>query len=233
LPDSLPNGEPVASGEATCVSDDGSVIGGNLYDASAFIFQGYHMRSVPCIWTLHTGDPKFVPNKYTFTLLDDFPGGDDDALVTHISDDGKVAVGVGTTSAGQRACVWVRGPNGWGPPQDLGVLSGMDYSWALGVNQDGSVIVGVSGLAYNPDTDTYRQLPVRWERHNGVTTPAQNLIDIFKANNIGQKIDDRWQMFATRVSADGRTIIGGSAHPDFNSTDPNAGVTEGWIAGLP
>jgi uncharacterized membrane protein len=235
MPGSLPNGQPILSAEAICVSDDASVIGGNLYDASIFFQVGYHMRSVACIWTLHNRHPGFQPNNdsnYSFTLLNALPGGLDDAVITHISGNGKVVVGISRLPDGQRACLWELGPNGWGPPQDLGLLSGMNYAKALGVNQNGSVIVGEGGLEYDPDTGNYRQLPVRWERHNGVATP-QNLVDIFKANNIGPKIDDRWQMSAVRVSADGRTIVGVSSHPDFTSTDPNAGVTEGWVAQLP
>ena len=49
----------------------------------------------------------------------------------------------------------------------------------------------------------------------------------------GLEIDNRWQLMARRVSRDGKRIAGVVFHPDPTSTDPDALIEEGWVAGIP
>jgi uncharacterized membrane protein len=84
---------------------------------------------------------------------------------------------------------------------------GHNYSEAKGVSADGSVIVGASeGGAF------------RWTQETGMVSLKETLI--------GKGLDvSGWQLdYATAISADGFTIVGGGINP--------AGQSEAWVANL-
>jgi probable HAF family extracellular repeat protein len=114
------------------ITFDGSIIAGHCNGASG---------TEACIWTLVDG--QWMPQG-----LGDLPGGDFNSFAYHITPDGKVVVGDGSSDKGYdaEACRWTFDGSVW-IPQGLGDLPGGDYwSQALGCSADGSVVVGRSRI---------------------------------------------------------------------------------------
>ncbi len=223
VPDMV-NGHKIMSSEARCVSDDGIMIGGNLYYDQRY--DPWHYMSIACVWKFNS-----LTQLYEITILDDFAGGDDNALVTDISGDGKNIVGVGNKVAGSpscdiyptNACLWQQKPAGaWDKtPKNISLLGGTNYSFAYGVNFDGTVIVG---MCFNAmcSFSSFKSTPVIWNLRSSGTYLAKDIKSL-----LGSKVPTNWNLYwATRVSRNGKIVIGWG----FNS--PDDGYGHGWVAGL-
>ena len=124
-----------------------------------------------------------------------------------ISADGHVAVGV----VGGYPARWV----------DLGsptMLSGTTSGTAWAASQNGSVIVGTTGFNGGPtgSTTSALQQAFIWTAANGLRL-LQDIVGTAPSGNI---------MFATGISADGKTVAG-------YGIQPTSGYSRGWIAVLP
>jgi uncharacterized membrane protein len=237
LPASAPNGDPIHSSEAVCVSDDGSVIGGNFYhgvfddDGSTDGTCPFSYESVACVWVLQpTGE-------YVFHALDDLPLGLENALVHHVSGDGSLMVGSGNDAVGIQACAWrIAAPGAPGPaasgPIAMGRLAGFQYSIAQGVDEHGTVVVGVSG-SFDCTTFEYDQRATLWTVAGGTPSSPMDLVELLHLANLGPEIDANWKTTAHRVSSNGRTIVGIAEHPAPPPAEDGETVIEGWIAAFP
>ncbi len=224
LPAQLPNGFAVISSEATCVSDDGTLIGGNLYYNKVSLG---HFNSIPCLWRLGS-------STVTVDALDDVTGGEENARIMHVSGDGRWLVGWGIPSTeNYTACRWNANaglPN-WRKPQELAFLAGTTSSYASGVSQDGSIIVGGCSNLIAGEYIGYATL---WKNGTvGLPPVVHDIAGILHDN--GVTLPDGWTSpGAIRVSANGRIIVGIANHPNpLNPTDPTDPSQEGWVAGIP
>jgi uncharacterized membrane protein len=228
LPEALPNDSMVISAEAVCISDDGEFIGGNLYYNKKMSPQ--HYMSFPCIWRFNRHNPS-GQSYDLLCVLEDLPGGDDNALIRSISGNGKVIVGYGSQISGDPACWdyftvacrWEIVSNGnnagcTGPFALMG-LEGYPGSAANGVNSNGSVIVGGCHLVTGPcSSPEFMVRPVRWNDPDDVPEDIGILMEDY--------IPEGWMLFdAIRVSANGKIVIGYGIDYDYNVV--------GWVAGLP
>jgi hypothetical protein len=231
LPAELPNGLPIISSEAVTISDDGAMIGGNLYyDRRA---NPDHLMSYPCVWKRNPSGS--AAHLYDLMMvLTDLPGGDDNARIARISNDGKLLVGWGNQMSGNpacwdyptTACMWRwqagGGPSsGWSAPTPLMPLSGYAFSAAHGTNGDGTVVVGtalnITGPCNDPEFDDQAVL---WDGANP-GLPPKSLAAI-----LGPRLPSGWALFeAMGVSADGKIITGYGFNQNYEQ--------EGWVAGVP
>ncbi len=208
------------SSEAVTVSDDGMVIGGNIY----YTLPGSGFLSLPCIWQWSVTD-----GDYLMTLLEDLQGGKRHAKVHHLSGDGKVAVGMADGANGLRAVVWLKSGDTWMPAQDLGLLGDFTNSTALGTDAMGTTIVGSSGT-FNETTFEFTQRAVLWERKRnpdntwGPFSPPQDVMNLLQAAGLAKEVGADWQHQAKRISMQERYIIGDSHHN---------GIRQAWVAQLP
>jgi uncharacterized membrane protein len=209
--DLLPNGEKVISSEAVCISNDGETIGGNLYyymQAERQIF-----RSYPCIW-------KWNGQDYIRHVLEDLNGGDINARITHISGNGKVVVGWGTTIKGdsmcdgypKTACKWnftgaTTATNNWSSPSALKKLpESFEYSYASGANFNGAIIVGSTFTYSGCHSDIkFESTATVWDGLNSVNKLETFLSTVLPS---GYTLSQ-----ASRVSDNGKIITGLSYPP--------------------
>lgn len=223
----------VISTEAVCISDDGTVIGGNLYyDVKS---NGLHFNGVPIVWK-RVGGPG---SAYQPTILADLPGGDENAKIRHISGDGKTLVGWGhennsDTGCGAlyhyQACFWTfsTATMKWSGAKKLITLPGNIASLSNGVNYDGTIIVGSCLNIYDPSGNCdpnqleFQNKATRWLR-----SPSGTKVDDI-AVLLGSVLPEGWQTYwAEKVSANGR-IITGYGYPCSDCYN-----VMGWVAGLP
>jgi probable HAF family extracellular repeat protein len=203
---------------ASDISGDGSVIAGftmlpeNAYDVQRrfdAIRWTPDLGMVPLgnIWLGDVSSPR--------SLAADMHLG----LTPRISADGSVLVGA-TTLPHPHAVRWM--PDG--TTLSLGILPGHDYSYAVDVSADGSIIVGDSRDDTGQIDPISRQLvfgstPFIWDQAHGMRSLNEVLA------NLGMNLTG-WQLGQIRgISDDGMTIIG-------NGVDP-AGQYKGWIATIP
>ncbi|MEQ9455458.1 MAG: hypothetical protein RLN76_12805 [Phycisphaeraceae bacterium] len=128
--------------------------------------------------------------------------------VAAISDDGHVVVG---RSQDFRAYRWTEAEGGMLLEHPAGFPR---QSRTLGVNHDGSVIVGAAGPA-----DGFREIPFIWTEKQGI----RSLVDILAIEG-GVDLSGWVTLEAIDVSDDGRTILG-------RGFGPNG--TESWVAVIP
>jgi uncharacterized membrane protein len=221
----------VVSSEAVTISDDGAMIGGNLYyDRRA---NPAHLMSYPCVWRRNPSGSG--AHQYDLMMvLTDLPGGDENAHIARISNDGKVLVGWGNQVSGNpacwdyptTACMWRLhaggGPSsGWSAPTPLMPLSGNAFSAAHGTNGDGSVVVGTSlNITGTCDDPEFDDQAVLWDATNP-GLPPMSLAAI-----LGPRVPSGWVLFeALGVSADGQIITGYGFNQNYDQ--------EGWVAGVP
>jgi probable HAF family extracellular repeat protein len=142
--------------------------------------------------------------------LGDLPGGDTFSTVQDLSADGTAIVGWSSSySSAYEAYLWTES-SGW---QGLGDWAGGDfYSEALGVSADGSVVVGYGTTASG-------QRAFIWDENNGMRY-LKNVLE----NNYGLDLTGWTLNWATSISDDGLTIVGGGNNPQ--------GASEAWIARL-
>jgi len=225
-PDDLP---PIRSSEAVAVSDQGIVIGGNQYYGELDADANTRYKCIPCSWRWDD-----VAHAYDAQALEDLAGGERDARLAHVSGDGRVLVGMGTSGVGQRACVWEAQVSGtvltWSAPTALEPLPGMSYSLALGTDYFGGTIVGVSGIPFTEDDVT--QHATLWERIRnadgswGPWGPPVDIFETFRSNGLATDVPRSHWTVAKRISEFGHVITG--------SIDDNAdGFVEGWVGALP
>lgn len=210
-PVELAPGDSVRSAEAVGVADDGSSIAGMLYTGTS----PYQARA--CVWMAAMGGG-FAPP----ILLDDVSGGTDNVVVFGISGDGRTIVGCGTNATDTVAVAWRNDGTAWVPvPEVLPVLQAGMPTFAMAANFDGSVIVGAGSRHYKGQFAA-----VRWK--GGA---VEDLAPLLPAGSIPAG----WQLQATCVSSDGRTIGGlGYLHdPAEPVDDVYALFIEGWLARLP
>lgn len=226
LPILLPNDSSIISSEAVGISDDGQIIVGNLYYNQRQ--NPMHYMSYGCVWIYNPANP--WQNRYDFLgLLSDLSGGDNNSKIVSISGNGQVIVGTGSQYTGDpgcwdyvsTACKWMRNGTIYQSPEILPGISGFNGAFANGANYDGSIIVGsvsnVFGTCNYPEFDVR---PVRWIIGSTGQNP-ENIQDVMSS-----LIPSGWTLFdATRVSADGNTVIGYGMDYDYNIV--------GWVAGLP
>jgi probable HAF family extracellular repeat protein len=168
-------------------SDDGNVIVGDAVNAAA-VRRAFR-------WTAAQG-------------MQELPGlvASGMSIAYAVSGDGEVAVGTSASStSGNRAVRWENGT-----VLDLGSLDGNAGSSALGVNADGSVVVGASG--------TYA---FRW-------TAATGMLDLGSLGGFYSSAQD--------VSADGSVVVGNAGladHTDraFRWTAETGMVSLGLLSG--
>lgn len=108
---------------AAAINADGSAIAGTYYTAD---------RDVAFRWTESGG----------YQNLGTLDGATFGASATGISADGHVVSGTSSSANGDRAFRWTS--NGM---QDLGVLTGGDYSFGLAISGDGNTVTGLSSYS--------------------------------------------------------------------------------------
>ena len=227
----LPSGSSFSSPRPAGINDTGAVIVGDVFNAQAGLDQGYVWRASTAGFEL-LGDPTTqsvvavgvsddgrivgsqsslssgISTGITWTTSGNktqqpgiiLPG---NATVGGISGDGTVIVG---TNANNVAIEWSTPFTS--PPEMLPALPNATQSSALGVNQDGSVIVGVAVVGSN-------SLAVAWTPGAVDITNALSGVPNIGSFSLGQP---------TAVSADGKLIAGDGT---FN------GVMVPWVARLP
>ncbi len=133
--------ENYPTSEAYAASQDGGIIGGtcNLYD----IYLAFRWSKIDGIRRVPSSDPNFIPN-----------------TVQGISADGTVLVGIGGGGYAPQAYRWTAP----GRLEELGFLTSVKSSEAMGVSADGSVIVGSSA------NDKGMSQPVKWPASGGIVT---------------------------------------------------------------
>jgi uncharacterized membrane protein len=94
---------------------------------------------------------------------------------------------------------------GAGPPEDLGTLPAAQTSGAIATNLDGSVIVGSAEKTTYPITD----FATVWDAQNGLRAVGDAL-SAAGVDTLGWTLTS-----AVAVSADGKTIVGNGANPDY------------------
>lgn len=196
-----------AYSEGTGVSADGSVVVG--YSTSV----------------LDTGESSLQPFRWSEATgmqpLGELPGGYAFGQALAISKDGSTVVGSSSSfdsqngSGGQfttEAFLWRQNEGMRG----LGDLSGgLFESAALGVNGDGTVVVGW-GI-----TDGNTRVAFVWDETNGM----RNLQEVLAQDHGLTAALAGWHLYgATAVSADGTIIIGWGSNPQ--------GLSEGWRVNL-
>jgi uncharacterized membrane protein len=193
------------------VSDDGSVIVGNLYYAVGG-FDGWDEGlSFACVWDASASGTFNDPP----TLLQDLPGGPINARVAHVSGNGRVIAGSAWDATTRRPVRWTKTGSTWGTaPGLLDMLPGAERGYANGANYDGSVIVGTCVT-----NDFAVQLAARWTGNT-----VSNVADLLAPASPPVGLPADWQIQASRVSADGKTLTGAGLGP--------AGQ-EGWVARIP
>jgi uncharacterized membrane protein len=224
VPDSVSN--IVESAEAIGVSDDGTVIAGNLYYGVPFDVTGA-MPAMGCVWT-------WDPEAHSYgkgQLLRNLAGPMINSRLRHISGNGAVIVGSGNDATGSRACLWRRqpGPRSWSAPINLGLLAGSwTYSIAMGSDYWGRNIVGVCGIPSDADGNFSQRATIWKSAGSGSTfSPPQDLIEILHANGSALEVDDHWNTMAVRISNSDNRITGDCWHPD------SFGIHEGWVGAIP
>lgn len=137
-----------------------------------------------------------------------YPPGSTASWAFGVSADGSTVVGAGMSSHTE-AFHWADGVM-----TGLGDLPGGGLSsWAIDVSADGSVVVGYGST----DLGTEAFL---WDAHNGM----QNLKDLLESA-YGLNLTGWTLSFASGITPDGLTIVGGGINSDGN--------TEAWIAEIP
>jgi probable HAF family extracellular repeat protein len=139
--------------------------------------------------------------------IGDLPGGFFGSSAEGVSADGTVVVGYGTGPAGSEAIRWT--PSGG--MVGLGDLPGGNFSSAAtAASAHGDVIVGSGSTA-----DSFEAF--FWTPALGMVALKQFLLDH------GVQEVEGWRLvFATDISADGRTIVGNGINPNFED--------EAWVA---
>ena len=125
-----------------------------------------------------------------------------------VSADGNVAVG----GVGGYPARWV----GFANPV---ILSALTLGTAYAASQDGSVVAGTTGVNGERQIDTPTsplQQAFIWTSANGLRL-LQNVISTAPSGNM---------MYATGISADGKTVVG-------YGNPPSSSYSRGWIATLP
>jgi probable HAF family extracellular repeat protein len=179
----LPGGDYT---EANGVSADGSVIVGGGTTPGG----GWHTFR----WTQATG----------LVSLGDLAGGDEFSFAFDVSSDGAVVVGRCSTEKGRFAMRWTQA-GGMVSLGDLPRGSGAE-SAALGVSDDGNVIVGIANFTdtFNGDHDAFIWTPSRGMR----LLKDALMADYCAAELEGWRLTSAWS-----VSGDGRTIVGEGINP--------------------
>ncbi|MCA9280091.1 MAG: PEP-CTERM sorting domain-containing protein [Phycisphaeraceae bacterium] len=165
----LPGGE--FSSTALAVSADGTIVVG--YSNTAIGLEAFR-------WTAATG----------MVGLGDFAGGLENSRCEAISADGSMIVGHGHGPVDFQAAMW----NANGPIQSIGLLPGGTSSVALGVSDDGKIIVGKGSSSWSND-EAYR-----WTASTGYQ-PLGGFASSFPSSN------------AFAISGDGSRIVGYSYGP--------------------
>jgi probable HAF family extracellular repeat protein len=147
--------------------------------------------------------------------LGTLPGGTG-SLAGAVSDDGAVAAGTSNTFMNglyrTRATRWITDGGGTTTSLNLGVLTGMSYSRAYGVSNDGAVAVGLSG------NDIEHERATLWNASMGLVD-LNTYLPTLGINLTGWTLTSAYE-----VTGDGRTIVGNGTHN---------GVSEGWVATIP
>lgn len=144
--------------------------------------------------------------------LGDLPGGTVSSIAHAASADGSVIVGSSVSESGNEAFRWENGLM-----SGLGDLPGGAFSSvATAVSGDGQTVVGYSSSARGTEAFI-------WTEAGGMRALADVL-----ANDYGLNLDAWTLTRATRISADGRTVVGSSMKADANGL----GAAEAWRAVL-
>jgi len=131
----LPGGSDGGNGDG--ISADGTIVAGGTQSFESWPYYG----GQTCIWTFDREN-----NIWVVHALGDLTGGDFNSCAYHITPDGSVVVGEGSSAKGLEACRWTFDGAGW-TLEGLGDLPGGDYkSGATGCSTDGSVVVGQSRI---------------------------------------------------------------------------------------
>jgi hypothetical protein len=213
----LPVGSNATFGEARAVSNDGSVIAGNLYEFSGSTL----VHSTACVWVWRPGrGGRFE----AFALAP--PAERASSWFGGLSADGSTVTGYGYDSLDDYGldtpCVWRRsGPPpmaSFGAPQVLPMLPGASGATASGVSADGTVVGGQCVVDFALHA-------VRW------SGPELTVIEDVLVTAAAHGIDSgSWTLwYASGLSADGETLIGTGDRLD----ESDEFVIEGWAAHLP
>lgn len=191
----LPSGYTDAA--ASGMSRDGSTIVGSVKSATTF-------QAEPMVWRAGVG----------MTVLPVLPGAQlPIAEARCVSDDNAVIAGYSYSGrANPEACLWVRsgGVNGSFALLGLGDLPGGNAeSYARGVNDDGTVVVGIASTAA-PTPLGYEAF--YWTAQDGM----RRLKDVIEA--AGLDTGGWMPIKAQAVSADGSAICGSARSPDNSTT---------------
>lgn len=226
----LPMPDPLgaAGAEANCVSDDGLIIGGNLYDVPQT--PGALFTGRACAWYYDCSANAYQPIRQPH-----LPNGPDESDVYGISGNGHILVGDVSNGAGLLPCYWRRvlvpdaGPASpqaiaFDGPHVLAVLPGHAKGAATCANFSGAIIAGESDLT----AAGFIGEAVRWV---GFGNP-ERISDLLANKSISAH--QSWILDSVnRISADGHTIIGNGFHPNPANPVSVWDVYEGWIARIP
>lgn len=141
----------------------------------------------------------------------DMPPGVTSGSAFAANDDGSIIVGSARWDQTDAAFRWTAG----GGMENLGVPQPWDQTSARGVSADGSVIVGQLYRVDELNNPIYS--PFLWTRELGLVDLGEYLA------SLGLDLTGWTLMYATGVSADGRTIVGNGEHN---------GELEGWVLTL-
>ncbi|CAK9078657.1 PEP-CTERM sorting domain-containing protein [Durusdinium trenchii] len=162
--------------------------------------------------------------------LGDLPGGGFFSNAYDVSADGAVVVGSGYSNSVYGTPIYeaYRWTSGSGMVGLDNLSGGYASSYAYGVSDDGSVVVGMSESGVSADgsvvvgqsSSAQGTEAFLWDDANGM----RSLKDVL-TSEYGLDLTD-WSLYDARgISADGRTIVGTGVNPD--------GDTEAWVAVVP
>ncbi len=131
---------------------------------------------------------------------------------------GQTVVGFSGIYGESHAVLWgLRHPSGSYELADLGVLAGFEASGALGISQNGRVVVG---SCYRVDGDNFESTAFLWDRRQGMRDVRKALLDA------GVPGLEGWTLLeASAVSENGEWVCGTARNADWDIF--------GWVARMP